>query len=100
MLGNKNRKIKKTLLKECGPRELNALCEVCLNITKGNVPMKPSQKKKLCQYKSILRLLADKKVSPKTKLSHLKKPQSGGFLPILAALIPSVIGAITSAFQS
>lgn len=99
ILGTKNKKMRKAVLENCNPEEMNALCELCLNILDGHVPLKRQQKEMLCRYKSILRVLADKKVSSSAKRSLLKKPQTGGFLPILAALIPAAISAITAAFQ-
>lgn len=99
MLGTRDPDLRKTLFKHCNAERLNALCEMCLNILQGQIPLKSGYKKRLRPYKTTLRLLADKNVSNQIKRSHLEKPQTGGFLPILAALIPAAISAIASVFQ-
>lgn len=98
-LGTRHPSVRRALLSKIEAVQLNALCEVCANILARHVPLKQIHKKKLCKHKAIMRLLADRKVPPKTKVSLLKKPQIGGFLPIIAALIPAVISAITAAVQ-
>ena len=60
-----------------------------MNILKGNVSLKPSDKARLTKYRQKLRKVADKKVSLKQK--H-KIVQTGGFAPaILAPLLAPLI---------
>ena len=68
---------------------LHCLSECALNILKGNVSLKPSDKARLTKYRQKLRKVADKKVSLKQK--H-KIVQTGGFAPaILAPLLAPLI---------
>lgn len=71
------------------PNEVvNCLCEVALNILKGNVPLDNKQKTSLSKYKSGLRSLAKKSTSQKKKRQIL---QRGGFL---GALLGPLLGTI------
>lgn len=68
---------------------LHCLSECALNILKGNVKLKPSDKARLTKYRQKLRKIANKKVSLKQK--H-KIVQTGGFAPaFLAPLLPLII---------
>ena len=60
---------------------LDSICEVCLNILKGNVPLSPDQKRRLCKHKQTLRRLAcSSRGSEKVKRALVQK---GGFLGAL-----------------
>ena len=80
----------KTIL--CGANKdlLQCLSECALNILKGNVKLKPSDKTRLTKYRQKLRKVADKRVSLKQK--H-KIVQTGGFAPALLAplLTPLIV---------
>lgn len=81
----------KAILKNATPDLLAALCECCLNILKGNVPLTPAQKKRLSRHKNNLRLLIKKKTSNKKRRQIL---QAGGFLPLLAPLLAPIVGGL------
>ena len=73
---------------------IDALCEIALNVLRGNIPLTDKQYAQLKKKKNIIRLIADKKVK------HLRKKktinQSGGFLlPLLGAAIPFITSLIT-----
>jgi len=87
-------KAKKSMLKSyCHDSDfVKCLCDCAINILKGNVSVSPPHLKVLHRGKRILRELALKKTSLKKKKNLI---QSGGFLPLLAALIPSAISLIT-----
>ena len=79
----------KTILRGAEKDLLQCLSECALNILKGNVTLKPSEKARLTKYWQKLRKVADKKVSLKQK--H-KIVQTRGFAhallaPLLAPLI-------------
>lgn len=79
---------RKDILAHCSPDFLQALCEISLNILKGNIKLSPSQHQKLKKQKKIVRLLADKRVGIKRKRTALKSQKGGFILPILGALAP------------
>lgn len=66
---------------------IQALCEIALNLLKGNIPSSPSQFKKLKMQKKIIRLLADKKTNLKTNKLALQKQF---LLPLLATAVPLI----------
>jgi len=92
-------KERQQLFKNASIDELKAVCEICSNVTHGNIPMNFKQRKKLCRYKKKVRCLADQKISLVKKRRIIqqkdKTQQSGGFigtllgitLPLLASLI-------------
>ena len=81
------------IVNNTSPDFLNALCEIALNVLRGNIPLSSTQYKLLKKKKKVIRLIADKKVK------HLKKKktitQTGGFLlPLLGAAIPFIASLI------
>ena len=81
----------RAIIKTADNNLLKSLCECCLNVLKGNIPMTTKQRQKLSKYKLNLRKLSKKGTSRKQKISLLQK---GGFL---SALIPTVLSAIIPA---
>lgn len=73
--------------------EIEACCEVFLNILNGNLRLPPHLAKKLQKHRRQYHLLLDKDASLERKRRVLKG-QVGGFLPFLAPLIPGLIGTI------
>lgn len=85
---------RKHILAQSPDSLVKALCEIALNLVKGNIPLTTCQLKKLKKQKNIFRLLADKKKSLKKKRAALR--QKGGFIfPLLATLAP-VFGSLIS----
>lgn len=73
---------------------INSLCEIALNILRGNIPLSTKQYKLLKKKKRVIRLVADKKVSHSKKRKFLN--QTGGFLlPLLGSAIPFITSLIT-----
>lgn len=90
---------RKDILAHSSPDFLQALCEIALNLLKGNIPLSGSQYQKLKRQKKIIRLLADKKTSLNRKRQVLKK-QTGGFLfPLLSAAVPILGNLLGGIFQ-
>lgn len=79
---------RKDIIAHCSPDFLQALCEIALNLLKGNIPLSNCQYAKLKRQKKIIRLLADKKTSLKRKHRALKKQTGGFILPLLSAAVP------------
>ena len=83
----------KAILREADKHFLQCLSEYELNILKGIVKLKPSDKGRLTKYQQKLRTVADKSVSLKQK--H-KIVQMGGFAPaLLAPLLTPLIASLT-----
>ena len=81
--------------KNSKPSEINSICEVAFNILNGGVRCTKYRKDKLRKHANILRLLADKRISVKTKKAKLL---SGSGI-LLSSLIPLAIGAVTQLFN-
>lgn len=90
MLARTHPSQKRALLKSASKEQISSLCEICLNIANGNVPVNV---KKLKKYKNTVRNLAKKSISLQAKRNMLIN-QSGGFLPLLAPAILSALGGI------
>lgn len=81
---------KRALVQTANNDQISSLCEVCVNILNGNIPVNV---RKLRKYKNILRLLSNKRESTQKKKRILVN-QSGGFLPLIAPAIISALGGI------
>jgi len=93
LLARSGPKRRKQLLHQATKDELTSLFEICLNIIKGNLPLKPKDYKKFKRYKTILRTLSDRKV-PLIKKKKLVN-QKGGFIGSLAAFaIPLLVSLL------
>lgn len=90
VLARSSPKQRKAILKTCHVDLIKCLAEISLNVLQGVVPINKTQKKKLRRFKSLLRSLADKKVSLKRKKEQLI--QSGG--NPLMFLLPPVLTAL------
>lgn len=90
-------KTTKAVLKVADAEVLNCICECCLNVLKGNVPLSPAQKRRLSKCKGVLRQLGGPRSLSLKKKRQLV--QSGGFLgalPIMMRLVlPLVAGALS-----
>lgn len=85
-------KSKTALLRKCPNSLIKSVCECALNLLKGNVPITPSQKKRLAPHKRTLRRLGDQKV-PLFKKRRLLVQKGDGFLSVL---IPAAVSVLTS----
>jgi len=83
-------KAKKQFIKKCDKEFIDCVSECAKNVIKGNVPLKPTQLRRLRRDRSNVRVLASKKTSLKKKRRILQK---GGFL---GALLPHVLGVLGS----
>jgi len=83
-------KAKKQLIKKCDKEFIDRVSECAKNIIKSNVPLKPTQLRRLRRERSKVTVLASKKTSLKKKRQILQK---GGFL---GALLPPVLGVLSS----
>ena len=81
---------KRALLRTATKSQINALCEICLNILAGHLPLNI---KRLKKYKNTIRKLAKRSVGIHKKKALLVN-QSGGFLPALAPVILSALAGL------
>lgn len=73
---------------------IDALCEIALNVLRGNIPLTEKQYAQLKKKRGIIRLVADKNVKHLNKKKRIN--QSGGFLlPLLGAAIPFITSLIS-----
>lgn len=81
LLFKANPSMRKLIISKAAPDFINALCEVALNVLKGNIPLTTKQYKILQKKKSVIRVVADKKVRPLKKRDY--KPTRCFFIPTL-----------------
>lgn len=87
--------VRQNHVKHCPEKDIRTICECCLNLLKGNIPVSDKQKRALARYKSKLRILAKKGRTLKYKRKVLSQTGKGFWL----ALLPAAISAITSLFS-
>ena len=90
LLQGTSAKQRKALLQTLTRDQFHALCEVVLNVYKGNVPVSNYYVKKLLPFKRSIQLLADKHVCPNRK----KK-----ILALKYAIIPWVLKPVLSTLK-
>ena len=87
--------IKKLMIKK-GPSEfVDIICEICFNVLNLNVPLNSDQKKSLCCYKKLIKVLCCKKISKKIKRKKLVQ-KGGSFLCLLFSAAAPVIAQLIS----
>jgi len=96
VLKSGNPAVRNLLIKNSSNSLTRCLCEICLNILKGSIPLSTVQKKLLKRHRSTLHLLANKKQS----LSRKKREiiQKGGFLPLILSPILSIAAELLKNF--
>lgn len=95
LLARSSFKRRKSLLNQATRGELKSLCEICLNILKGNIPLDDKNFKKLKRNRQTIKVLANKRVPIKVKREILG--QKGGFLGTVAAI---ALPLLTSLFNA
>lgn len=92
VLKNCNSCLRKSILKNCSPSVIKAICEIALNTLNGNNKIDNKTYNSLKKYKKDLRRLAGKN-SLSAKRSVLV--QRGGFLPFLiGTVLTGIIGKL------
>jgi len=88
----------KAIINAAGSELLNCFSDICYNVLKGKVSLSPTEENNLRKYKNILRKIADKKSTLKTKKTLVQK---GGFLSaLLGPLIESVLAPLAKGIFS
>lgn len=81
---------KRALLRTATNSQISSLCEICLNILAGHIPLNI---KRLKKFKDTIRKLSKRSISARKKKALLVN-QSGGFLPALAPVILSALAGL------
>ena len=84
LLAKSGPKKRKALLIQATHEELKRLCEICLNILKGNIPLSDNNFRKLKRKSYTIKVLTNSKIPFRVKkrmVSH-----KGGFLGTMASL--------------
>lgn len=92
LLARSSAKRRKALLNQVTRDELKSLCEICLNILKGNIPLDDKTYHKLKRHKAKLRTLANKKIPVKQKKKVVN--QHGGFIGTVAAIALPLLASL------
>lgn len=93
VLKNCDSKIRKLILKHAHPELIKTLCEICMNVLRGNAKISTKCKQKLKNYKNPLRKIVSCRVGLNSKKKILV--QQGGFLPVLlGSILSGVLGNI------
>lgn len=87
---------RKALIKYADKTLVRHICECSLNILKGNIPLKKSEKHSLKKYKSTLRRLTDKRQKSVEKKKKILNQKGGSIIPliigpVIAALINKLL---------
>ena len=94
LLAKSSPRRKKLLLSQASKEELKSLCEICLNILKGNIPLDDRNFKRLKRNRQTIKVLANSKVPIKVKRQVVN--QKGGFLGTVASIaIPLLMSLFT-----
>lgn len=81
---------RKALIRTANKEQISCLCEICLNILGGNIPVNVNKLKK---FKTTLRKLANSSTKSDTKKKILLN-QSGGFLSQILPAVATVLSNI------
>lgn len=85
----KSKYLKNTSFAKC-------VCEICLNLIKGVVPIKEAHKQKLRRHSNIIRKLT-RKIKKKNFINKKKVIQTGGaFLPLLFSIVAPILTKLIS----
>jgi hypothetical protein len=83
--------MRKQMIQTASKDVIDTICECCLNVLKGTIPLSPHQKKCLAKHRHVLRQMVQKKIPIRQKKKLLV--QRGGILPLLPILAP-LLGTI------
>ncbi|GFU74862.1 uncharacterized protein TNCV_4961901 [Trichonephila clavipes] len=94
VLSSANPQQRNAILKSAANEQIKTLCVICQNVLEGNVS-KPKFRQ-LCRYKKVIRQLADRNI-PIARKGKFLTNQTGGFLPLVPAVLSLVGGLVGKA---
>jgi len=68
------------------------LCDVCLNIICGNIPISKHKYKQLSKHTDVIEKLINKNLKLEHKQQYIN--QKGGFLQFILPLLASIVGTL------
>ena len=94
LLAKATPKRRKVLLRNASNAELRSLCELCLNVIKGHLPLNKNAFHRLKRHRKTLETLANKRMPMKEKRQFIN--QKGGIIGQLATIaLPLLTHLIT-----
>lgn len=85
--------IQKLILKNADPKLTREVCEICLNISNGNIELSSQDKKKIKRKQRVINALGLKKGSFKRKIKYIRQ-KGHGLLPLLISIAGPVIASL------
>lgn len=93
VLSECNPKLQKLIIENGGAKLIHCICEICLNILKGNVSLNKHQKQKLNRHRQTIRTLTNPKASVASKKKILVQ-KGGGFISSLIVPVLSTLAGL------
>ena len=93
--------MRKQMIDSASKEVIDTVCECCLNVLKGTIPLSTHQKKCLGKHRHLLRQLVQKKIPVRQKKKMLV--QRGGFIlpmllgPVLKGIAGTMLGGLFGA---
>lgn len=85
--------LRKKLIQTASKEVIDTVCECCLNVLKGTIPLSKHQKQCLGKHRHVLRQMVQKKIPIRQKKKMLV--QRGGILPLLLGpILKGVLGTM------
>ena len=89
VLATSTRKQALALIKTMNNPQLNAICEILINIQYGNVPVNEAVKKKLQRKKNIIQELTSKSIETKLRKTLIEK-EVGLIVYVVKLILPQL----------
>ncbi|KAK3909092.1 ATP-dependent Clp protease adapter protein ClpS 2 [Frankliniella fusca] len=86
-------KLRKAILDNSDRALVYAICEICDNLLRGNIPISESHKVKLRRHRDTIRQLAQRGEGWQVKKKTLEQT-GGSFLPLLLTAVASVLPSL------
>ncbi len=87
-------KLRKAILENSDRALVYAICEICDNLLRGNIPISDSHKVKLRRHRDKIRQLAQRGEGWQAKRDTLLEQTGGSFLPLLLTAVASVLPSL------
>jgi hypothetical protein len=88
--------LRRAILQKSDRALIYAICEICENLLIGNIPLSEDQRKKLKNYRSKLRRLAQRGEGWQKKKEVLLQRGGAAFLPLLLSVVSSILPSLLS----
>ncbi|KAK3585825.1 hypothetical protein CHS0354_038350 [Potamilus streckersoni] len=86
--------MRKKLIQTASKDVIDTVCECCLNVLKGTIPLSAHQKKCLAKHRHVLRQMVQKKIPIRQKKKMLVQRGGIAILPLLAPMLAPLLGNI------